>query len=287
MIRAQRTRAVAATAMTVLLVLLATARAQQSQPRPARFSEQDANRPTAPAGKDANANTSHDKNLAPLAIKLPQPVPGPTPRQLPPGVRVKIARDKWRPRKPFLAPKGCVNVARGKHVTSSDSEPVVGELSQVTDGDKNGGDGSFVELGPGVQWVQIDLGKPLPIYAIVLWHEHQLPVVYYDVVIQVADDKDFIENVRTIFNNDDDNSAGLGLGEDSGYYEMYEGELIPVKAVKARYVRLYSNGNTGTDLNRYTEVEVYGLPNGKAPATPAETSKTSLKPTPTTKPAGK
>jgi len=131
----------------------------------------------------------------------------------------------------------------------------------ITDGDKAGSDGSYVELGPGVQWVQIDLGSALTIHAIVLWHEHRQPLVYHDVVIQVSDDKDFITNVRTLFNNDHDNSAGLGIGEDWGYYETNEGLLVPAKAVKARYVRLYSNGNTGgDDLNRYTEVEVYGLP---------------------------
>jgi hypothetical protein len=80
------------------------------------------------------------------------------------------------------------------------------------------------------------------------------------VVVQVADDADFIENVRTVFNNDIDNSAGLGVGKDLHYTETNEGKLIDAKGVKARYVRLYSNGNTSDDLNRYTEVEVYGKP---------------------------
>ena len=31
-----------------------------------------------------------------------------------------------------------------------------------------------------------------------------------------------------------------------------------LKGLKARYVRFYSNGSTADDLNRYTEVEVYG-----------------------------
>ena len=30
--------------------------------------------------------------------------------------------------------------------------------------------------------------------------------------------------------------------------------------VKARYVRLYSKGNTSNDMNHYVEVEVLGLP---------------------------
>jgi hypothetical protein len=216
-----------------------------------------------------------DKDLAPLLIDLPRPVPQPTPKPLPPNVRVKIAQHQWRPRKPFLAPKGCVNAARGRRVSASDNEPVIGELTMITDGDKAGCDGSYVELGPGVQWVQIDLGSAAAIHAIVLWHEHRQPLVYHDVIIQVSDDKDFITNVRTLFNNDHDNSAGLGIGEDWGYFECYEGQLFEAKAVRARYVRLYSNGSTGDDLNRYTEVEVYAIPAGAAtakaamPATPA------------------
>jgi hypothetical protein len=67
-------------------------------------------------------------------------------------------------------------------------------------------------------------------------------------------------NVRTLFNNDADNSAGLGGGTDMNYIETNKGELINAKGVKARYVRLYSNGNNSNDLNHYIEVEVYGKP---------------------------
>ena len=81
-----------------------------------------------------------------------------------------------------------------------------------------------------------------------------------DVVVQVADDPDFIDNVKTLFNNDGDNSSGLGIGKDKAYWETNEGKLIDAKGVVARYVRLYSKGNTADDQNHYTEVEVYGLP---------------------------
>jgi hypothetical protein len=84
--------------------------------------------------------------------------------------------------------------------------------------------------------------------------------VYYDIVVQVADDSDFIRNVRTLFNNDIDNSAGFGVGKDMHYVETNEGRLIDTESVKARYVRLYSNGNNANDLNHYVEVEVYGKP---------------------------
>jgi hypothetical protein len=194
----------------------------------------------------------------------------------PPGTRVKIPKGQWTPRKAFLAPKGVRNVAFRKPVTCSETEPVIGELALVTDGDKEAQDGVFLELAQGVQYVQIDLGKPHKLYAIVVWHEHRDRRVYHDMVVQVADDRDCITNVRTLFNNDHDNSAGLGIGEDWGYFETHEGLLVDAQGVQGRYVRLYSNGSTGDDQNRYTEVEVYALPAGadtagkaKPPAKPA------------------
>jgi hypothetical protein len=80
------------------------------------------------------------------------------------------------------------------------------------------------------------------------------------VVVQVADDPDFITNVHTIYNNDVDNSSGLGLGKDKEYYESFEGRLIDAKGVKGRYLKLFTNGSTSDDQNHYTEVEVYAKP---------------------------
>ncbi len=62
--------------------------------------------------------------------------------------------------KSFKVPKGTTLISKGKPVTSSDPAPIIGELELVTDGDPDGADGSFVELAPGHQWVQIDLEKP-------------------------------------------------------------------------------------------------------------------------------
>jgi hypothetical protein len=81
-----------------------------------------------------------------------------------------------------------------------------------------------------------------------------------DVILQTTNDSDFITNVRILFNNDTDNSAGLGAGTDMHYVETYKGEPIDAKGVKAQYVRLYSNGNNNNDLNHYIEVEVYSKP---------------------------
>ena len=195
--------------------------------------------------------------LVPLDIKLPKPMFIGTPQ------------DTWVPnlekplgklRPPFLAPAGTKNVALEKQVASSDEEPIIGEIEMITDGDKEAADGSYVELGPFLQHVTIDLEAEHNIYAIVIWHYHKQATVYFDVVVQVADDPDFITNVRTLFNNDIDNSTGFGLGKDMHYTETNEGKLIDAKGVRARYIRLYSNGNTGNDLNHYIEVEAYGTP---------------------------
>jgi hypothetical protein len=112
----------------------------------------------------------------------------------------------------------------------------------------------------GKQYVQIDLKSPNQLNAILIWHYHSQARVYRDVVVQVSEDKDFVSGVTTIFNNDHDNSSGLGVGRDKEYIETAEGKLIDPRGVRARYVRLWSNGNTSNDMNHYVEVEVYGIP---------------------------
>ena len=63
-----------------------------------------------------------------------------------------------------------------------------------------------------------------------------------------------------VFNNDHDNSLGLGVGQDLHYVETAEGKLIDAKGVQGRYVRFYTGGNNNNDLNHWIEVEVYGKP---------------------------
>ena len=193
--------------------------------------------------------------LVPINIELPKPmfVGTPQPTRVP-----NLEKPLGKPRPPFLAPVGTKNVALGKPITASDEEPIIGEIEMITDGDKEAADGSYVELGPFLQHVTIDLGAKYEIYAIVVWHYHKQARVYFDVIVQIADDPDFISNVKTVFNNDIDNSAGLGVGKDMHYVETNEGKLIDCKGVQGRYVRLYSNGNNANDLNHYIEVEVYG-----------------------------
>jgi hypothetical protein len=195
------------------------------------------------------------EKMAPLPIELPKKMFEGTPQNM---SVPNLQKPLGRPRDPFLAPAGVTNVAKGRTVTSSDMEPVIGEIAQVTDGDKKGADGSFVELGPGVQHVTIDLGAPHEVFAVLFWHFHKTPRVYLDVVVQVADDADFKTNARTLFNNDHDNTSSLGAGKDMNYVETAEGKLVDAKGSRARYVRLYSKGNNANQLNHYVEVEVFG-----------------------------
>jgi hypothetical protein len=197
------------------------------------------------------------KDTVELKLTLPKPMFIGTPTNL---RSANLEPITGKPRPAFFVPKGTVLLSAKKKVTSSDMQPVIGELDMITDGEREGGDGYFIELGPGKQWVQLDLGKPHDLHAILTWHYHSQARVYRDVVVQVSDDKDFLKGVTTVFNNDHDNSSGMGVGKDKEYIEVAEGRLFDPKGAKGRFVRLYSAGNTTNDLNHYVEVEVYGTP---------------------------
>jgi hypothetical protein len=192
-----------------------------------------------------------------LKLELPKPMFIGTPKNIRTANLESVTGKK---RGDFYVPKGTVLLSADKPVTSSDMEPVIGEIEFLTDGEKSGEDGYYVELGPGVQYVQIDLEGSYNLNAILVWHYHTQARVYRDVIVQISDNPDFTEEVETIFNNDHDNSSGLGIGRDKEYIEVNEGRLFDPKGAKGRYIRLYSNGNTANDMNHYVEVEVFGTP---------------------------
>lgn len=198
--------------------------------------------------------------MTPLAIELPEPWFEGTPIDY---FSDFLEEKVYTPRPPFMAPAGAANLAEGQPVSSSCVNPTYGKLTQITDGKKGPQPDDSVELDPGVQWVQIDLGKESAIYAVVIWHQYSRENVYFDVIVKSALDADFETGVQTIYNNDFDNSAGLGIGKDMEYFESNEGRLIDAKGVQARYIRLYSNGNAVDDRNHYGEVEVYGKATGE------------------------
>jgi hypothetical protein len=198
---------------------------------------------------------SYCQNMEPLYIDLPQPMFIGTPQDFD---VPNLEKPLGKPRPSFMAPAGTKNVALNKYVESTDENPIIGEIELIVDGDKEAVDGSFVELAPGKQHITIDLENIYTLYAIFVWHYHLEARVYNDVIVQVSDDPDFVVGVTTLFNNDHNNSYGLGVGEDLHYVETHEGKLIDARGVEARYVRLYSNGNSYDQVNHYIEVAVYG-----------------------------
>jgi len=212
------------------------------------------------AAKEMVAAAAPAAAMAPVEIKLPKPMFVGTPQD----TRVaNLRKPRGKKRPPFLAPVGTALLSLNKPVSASDEEPIIGDIEMITDGDKEAADGSYVELGPFVQYVTVDLEKECEIAAVIVWHYHKQPRVYFDMVAQISNDPDFITGVTAIFNNDIDNSAGLGIGKNMHYTETSEGELIDCLSQgspKGRYVRLYSNGNTSNDLNHYIEIDVYGKP---------------------------
>lgn len=199
--------------------------------------------------------------LAPLPVVLPPPAMKGTPQEMPKNTTALPPSDK--PPAPFLAPKGVSNVALGKPVTSNAPMLISGDLKQITDGKKQAFEENVVTLPRGMRWVQIDLQGEYKLYAVVLWHDFTTPIVCRDVVVQLSDDPDFKTGVETVFNNDQKNSGGLGVGTDREYFENSltgAGKIIDCKGIKARYVRCYSKGSTDNALNTYIEAEAYGLP---------------------------
>jgi hypothetical protein len=202
-----------------------------------------------------SAALAQDK--VPLKTELPPPllVGTPVPIKVP-----NLEPEQKGKRPDFLVPAGTVNLAAGKKVTGSDKEPVIGSLDLITDGDKAADEGSWVEMAPGKQWVQIDLEKESEIYAVLVWHYHSQQRAYLNVVVQASNDPAFEKGVTTIFNADNANELGLGAGKDRPYIESFQGKLMDAGGVKARYVRLYSKGNTTNKMNHYIEVEIFGKP---------------------------
>jgi hypothetical protein len=204
----------------------------------------------------ALATIAHAADTVALKVEYPKPLFAGTPRP----IQLSNLEPAGIKRADIMVPASTKLLSKGKKVTSSDALPVIGELSYLTDGDKSGIDGAYVELGPAPQWVQIDLGESAKVAAVAVWHFHSQARVYHDVVIQVSNDAEFKKGVTTIFNNDDDNSSKLGKGSDKAYVETNNGRVVDGKGTVGRYVRLYSNGNTSDELNHYCEVEVFGTP---------------------------
>ena len=193
-----------------------------------------------------------------VAPDFPKPPACPGPSNL---YRVKLPSNlmagEYANTKQVRIPARVALLSKGASVTSSDKEPL-GDLKLITDGDKQYDDGYFVELLPGPQWVQIDLGETREISLIWTWIGYKYATLSFkDIIMRISDDPSFAQS-ETVFNNDHDNSSGMGEGTDSAWLETNFGHPVPVKGVRGRYVRLHSNGSNLDECNRWIEVEVYG-----------------------------
>ena len=195
--------------------------------------------------------------MVPLRPELPAELKAGPPKDL---SHIKNLDPNKKP-EPIMVPEGAVLLSNGKSVTSSDKEePFEGELSYLTDGEKDGHEGYSVIIGVGPQWMQVDLGTTARIDGVVLWHFFKKDRVVNDVIVQVSTDPNFKKGVTTIFNNDVDNSCKQGEGKDKAYIGTYLGKQISGRATLGRYVRTWSNGNSDHKMNEFIEMEVWGRP---------------------------
>lgn len=223
---------------------------------PAFGAPRQATKPVAKPGKGKST---------PAKVTPPKPTP---PRGMMVAPFVMPLRETSRNplRGPVYLPKGSSNLALNRPVSAKSLTLMGAGLSMITDGIKASFHGNGVVLGEGTQWVQIDLQNPVLIHGILIWHNFFEPRTYHDVVVQISNDPHFESDVRTVFNNDEDNSSKLGIGKDREYVEDFQGHWIPIKTQKAQYVRLYSRGSsyvekdgsyTSYSYNEYAEVEVW------------------------------
>ncbi|MBT3277808.1 MAG: hypothetical protein HN909_04160 [Phycisphaerales bacterium] len=206
----------------------------------------------------AAAQENAPTGMAALDVTLPKQRIDGTPQPPKGEPNMETSKPKGYTRPAFYVPTGTINLAKGKTVTVSE-EPMVGEISQIVDGEAESTDETTLDLDSGPAWVVVDLGKECEIFAILMWHRHSNIYVFRDVIIEVSNDMDFLD-ATVLFNNDHDGSLGKGYekGHDKQYIETYEGKLVDAKGTKGRYVRFWSNGNHYDGSNYWIEAMVFG-----------------------------
>lgn len=193
-----------------------------------------------------------------LKFKLPAPHSSGTPKEIK-SANLEPDPGPGKLRAPIMVPAGC-----DKKLTTEDTkvtvseEAVTGDNEYVVDGDKTPDATCMLQLPGGLQWVQLDLGAEHEIWGVCVWHDQGDERVYKDVIVQASNDANFTDGVKTIFNNDHDNTAKLGAGKDKEYRERNDGRPMAANGIKARYVRCYSHGSTSEPVNNYIEIEVFG-----------------------------
>jgi hypothetical protein len=175
-----------------------------------------------------------------------------------------------------IATMPVANVARGKSVstnaTSTSGEP----LSALTDGVKTRDKYVLYGTSTGPKWAQVDLGQAYDVARVNIrndWGDTSTYRTGKDLIVQLSNDSTFASGVTTIFNNDGDNSSGLGTGTDAEYVEPGDGsgkDIFVADPVSARYVRYWANGHvringTVNAADTPVEIEVYADPQDNTP----------------------
>lgn len=170
------------------------------------------------------------------------------------------------------------NIALGKPVTTNSTVNPSGQpISALTDGVKTRDAYSLYSVADGPKWAQLDLGMTYDIARINIRNDWGASADAYryarDVVVQLSNDASFASGVVTVFNNDGDNSAGLGAGTDAEYMEPADGsgkDILLADTVGARYVRYWANGHVRVNgsvntVDTPVEIEVYADPQDSSP----------------------
>ncbi|WJH32180.1 discoidin domain-containing protein [Paenibacillus sp. CC-CFT747] len=173
-----------------------------------------------------------------------------------------------------------VNIARNKAVTTNAETTSNQPLSALTDGVTTRDKYVLYSVATGPKWAQVDLGRAYGITRLNIRSDWGSSASVYrsarDVVVQLSNDPGFTSGVVTVFNNDGDNSSGLGFGTDAEYLEPADGsgkDINLAEAVNARYVRFWANGHIRVNgqlnlVNTPVEIEVYADPEDTEPPAP-------------------
>ncbi len=194
-----------------------------------------------------------------IKFELPPPHSSGTPKEIK-SSNLEPDRGPGKLRPPIMVePEYAKKLTNEDTAVTTSEEAVTGENEYVVDGDKTPDTTAMLQLPGGLQWVQLDLGAEHVISAICVWHDQGDERVYKDVIMQISNDPKFKEGVTTVFNNDHDGTAKLGIkGKDKEYRERNDGRPVDAKLTKGRYVRCYSNGSSSEPVNNYIEIEVFG-----------------------------
>ncbi|MDG0792539.1 discoidin domain-containing protein [Cohnella ginsengisoli] len=175
-----------------------------------------------------------------------------------------------------IAIKPVANVAFGKTVTSNAASPSGQPLSALTDGVTASDKYVLYGVSDGPKYAQVDLGKAYDVTRVNIRNDWGTATTYRtgkDLIVQLSNDSTFASGVTTFFNNDGDNSSGLGAGTDAEYVEPGDGsgkDILLNDTVNARYVRYWANGHVRINgtvnlVDTPVEIEAYADPQDSVP----------------------